>query len=122
MFGQGTFKEEDGMLREIIRSIDKKLDYTVRPGGEKEQSSLTLQLSLRTRQATVTLSLDDLKAAKSDLVKKHQIRQKIKARRDHMDDSHFMSDVLGTKAAKLLRGSTKPEPPPQRGFGRAPRR
>lgn len=122
MFGQGTLKEEDGMLREIIRSIDKKLDYAVRQGGEREQSSLTLQLSLRTHQATLTLSLDDLKAAKNNLAKRHQIRQKIKARRDHMDDSRFMSDVLGTKAARLLKGSSKPEPPPQRGFGRGFRR
>ena len=119
MAGPGVLKEEDVTLREIMRSIDKKVDYTVR---ERADSTLTLHLSLRGHDATVVVSLDDLKAAKQDLVRRHQVRQKIKAYRDHMDHSRYAKDVLGTKAAKLLRSSPRPESLPQRGFGRGPRR
>jgi len=119
MFGQGSHKEEDALLREIIRSIDKKLDYTVR---DIDGSRFNLHLSLKGHEATVSLTLEDLTAALTDVVKRHQVRQKIKARRDHMDDSRFQKDVLGTKAARLLRASPKPESYSQRGFGRGPRR
>ncbi|HET8563652.1 MAG TPA: hypothetical protein VFM35_07270 [Candidatus Binatia bacterium] len=84
MFGQGAHKEEDAVLREIIRSVDKKLDYTVR---DVEGSRFNLHLSLKGHEATVSLTLDELTAAMTDAVKRHHIRQKIKARRDHMDDS-----------------------------------
>lgn len=119
MFGQSTFKEEDATLREIIRSIDKKLDYTVR---ETEGSGLIVNLNLKGHETTVSLTLDDLKTAKTDLLKKQYVRQKIKARRDHIDDSRFDKDVLGIKAARLLRSSPKVEAQPMRGFGRRPRR
>ena len=32
MFGKGVFQEEEILLRDIIRSIDKKLDYSAREG------------------------------------------------------------------------------------------
>jgi hypothetical protein len=32
MFGKGLYQEEETLLREIIRTIDKKLDYTAREG------------------------------------------------------------------------------------------
>jgi hypothetical protein len=28
MFGKGVHQEEEGLLRDIIRSINKKIDYT----------------------------------------------------------------------------------------------
>ena len=119
MFGQSTHKEEDALLREIIRSIDKKLDYTVR---EIDGSHFNLHLTLKSHDVTVALTLDELTAAITDVVKRHQIRQKIKARRDHMDNARYEKDVLGTKAARLLRASPRPENLSQRGFGRGPRR
>jgi hypothetical protein len=69
------------------------------------------------------LDLEDLKAAKTDTVKRHQIRQKIKAKTDHLDKSRYADDILGLKPARLLKASPKPEPMAQRGgFGRGPRR
>jgi hypothetical protein len=71
----------------------------------------------------VSLNIEELKAAKSDMAKRHQIRQKIKARYDHLDKSRYGEDILGLKPAKLLRASPKPEPSAQqRGFSRSPRR
>jgi hypothetical protein len=120
MFGKGIHQEEEALLRDIIRSINKKIDYTAREGGG---SQFTLHFKLRGHEADVSLDLEDLKIAKNDMVKRHQIRQKIKARYDHLDKSRYGEDILGLKSAKLLRASPKPETSAQqRGFGRSPRR
>ena len=77
MFGKGVFQEEENVLRNIIRSIDKRVDYSAKEG---EGSRFTVHVKLRNREADVILDLEDLKAAKLDMVRRHQIRQKIKAR------------------------------------------
>jgi len=120
MFGKGVFQEEENLLRSIIRSIDKRVDYSAKEG---EGSRFTVHVKLRTNEDDVVLDLEDLKAAKTDMVKRHQIRQKIKARTDHLDKSRYADDILGLKPARLLKASPKPEPMAQRGgFGRGPRR
>jgi len=120
MFGKGVHQEEEALLRDIVRSINKKIDYSAREG---EGSRFSLHVSLRGHEVDVALDLQDLKAAITDMVKRHQIRQKIKARYDHLDQSRYGDDILGLKPAKLLRASPKPEPSFQkRGFGRSPRR
>jgi hypothetical protein len=120
MFGKGVFQEEENLLRSIIRSIDKRVDYSAKEG---EGSRFTVHIKLRTNEDDVVLDLEDLKAAKTDMVKRHQIRQKIKARTDHLDKSRYGDDILGLKPARLLKASPKPEPMAQRGvFGRGPRR
>ena len=120
MFGKGVFQEEESLLRNIIRSIDKRVDYSAKEG---EGSRFTVHIKLRTHEDDVVLDLEDLKAAKTDMVKRHQIRQKIKAKTDHLDKSRYADDILGLKPARLLKASPKPEPMAQRGgFGRGPRR
>jgi hypothetical protein len=120
MFGKGVFQEEENLLRDIIRSIDKKVDYTAKEG---QGSRFTVHVKLRSHEADVMLDIEDLKAARTDMVRRHQIRQKLKARCDHLDMSRYAHDILGLKPARLLRTSPKPEFTPQRsGFGRGPRR
>lgn len=120
MFGKGVFQEEESVLRTIIRSIDKKVDYSAKEG---DGSRFTVHVKLRGHEADVVLDLEELKAAKLDMVARHQIRQKIKARCDHLDRSRYGADVLGLKPARILKASPKPEPMAQRGgFGRGPRR
>lgn len=120
MFGKGLYQEEETLLRDIVRSINKKMDYTAREG---DGSRFTLHLTLRGHKSDVVLDLADLTAARTDMTKRHQIRQKIKARYDHLDQSRYGEDILGLKPAKLLRASPKPEPSgPQRGFGRPRKR
>lgn len=120
MFGKGVHQEEELLLRDIIRSINKKIDYSAREG---EGSQFTLHMSLRGHEGDVVLNLDDLIAAKEDQIKRHQMRQKIKARYDHLDSSRYGADVLGLRSAKLLRSAPKPEPMPSRSPNRGgPRR
>lgn len=120
MFGKGVYQEEENLLRDIIRSIHKKVDYTAKEG---QGSRFTVHVKLRGHEADVTLDIEDLKAAKTDMVKRHQIRQKVKARCDHLDKSRYGDDILGLKPARLLRAAPKPEFSPQRSsFGRTPRR
>ena len=120
MFGKGVHQEEEALLRDIIRSINKKIDYTAREG---EGTRFTLHLKLRSHEADVSLDLQELKLARNDMAKRHQVRQRIKARYDHLDKSRYGDDILGLKPARLLRASPKPEPSTQqRGFGRPPRR
>ena len=120
MFGKGVNQEEEILLRDIIRSINKKIDYSAHEG---EGSKFTVHLTLRSHEGDLMLDLEDLKRAKDDMIKRHQIRQKIKARCDHLDNSRYGGDILGLKVEKLLRASPKPEPMAHRGgFGRGPRR
>ena len=120
MFGKGVNQEEELLLGNIIRNINKKIDHSAHEG---EGSRFTLRLSFRGHEGDLILDLEDLKQAKSDIVKRHQIRQKIKARCDHLDKSRYGEDILGLKPARLLRASLKLEPVVYRGgFERGPRR
>lgn len=120
MFGKGVFQDEESLLRDIIRSVDKRVDYSAKEG---EGSRFTVHIKLRGHEAEVMLDLEDLKAARTDMVRRHQIRQKIKARCDHLDKSRYGQDVLGLRSARILRSAPKPEAPAQRGgFGRGSRR
>ena len=71
MFGKGVFQEEENLLRDIIRSIDKKVDYTAKEG---QGSRFTVHVKLRSHEADVMLDIEDLKAARTDMVRRHQIR------------------------------------------------
>jgi hypothetical protein len=120
MFGKGVFQEEESLLRDIIRSIDKRVDYSAKEGAG---THFTVHVKLRGHEADVVLDLEDLRAARTDMVRRQQIRHKIKARCDHMDKTRYGADVLGLKSARILRAAPKPEAPPQRGgFGRGARR
>lgn len=124
MHARDVLKDDEATLREIIRTVDKKLDYALRDGAEGGERNFILLLITQRREGDVTLSIDDLRAAKNDLVCRNEIRQKIKHLRDHMlSDSHLLIDVLGTKVARILRQSSKPEEAFQRqSFRRSPRR
>lgn len=122
-----VLQKNEELLRGIVRSIDKNIDYTLPVAADTEGPRFTLQLSMRGRTASVSISLADLEGAEADAVRKNAIRQKIKSTRDHMMDS-YLPDVLGTKVARMLKGSGEAQeafhrsPFQRSGFGRAPRR
>ena len=93
-------KQTAELLRGIIRSVDKKLEYSII--DQTVEGRFSLQLSLRGREGIVSLVTEDLLVARQDSVRKNAIRQKIKSTRDGLL-SHHVVDVLGTKVAKMLK-------------------
>ena len=109
------------LLRAIIRSIDKKLEYSF--VDQVHEGKFSLRLSSRGREGIVSLPTADLLVAGRDAVRKNTIRQKIKSTRDHLLSNHVV-DVMGRREARLLkqsggaadesRGSFFRRPPPRR--------
>lgn len=95
-------KQSAELLRGIIRSIDKNLEYSLME--QTEEGRFALRLTTRRREGIVSLRTDDLRAAAKNAVSKNAIRQKIKSKRDHLLSNHVV-DVMGTTPAKLLRQS-----------------
>lgn len=93
-------KQSAELLRGIIRSIDRKLEYSLM--DRAQEGRFSLRLSLRGREGIVSLLTDDLRAAGEDSVRKNAIRQKIKNTRDQMQSNHVV-DVMGVKVAKMLK-------------------
>ena len=93
-------KQSAELLRGIIRSIDKKLEYNLL--DPTQEGRFSLRLSTRGREATVSLRTDDLRMAVLDNVRKNVVRQKIKRARDHLL-SNYVVDVMGRKIAKMLK-------------------
>ena len=95
-----TAKQTAELLRGIIRSIDKKLEYSLM--DQTQQGRFALRLTTRGREGIVSLRTDDLRAAAETAVTKNAIRQKIKSKRDHLL-SNYVVDVIDTKIARLLK-------------------
>ncbi|HXV80216.1 MAG TPA: hypothetical protein VEG60_10090 [Candidatus Binatia bacterium] len=105
------------LLKEIIRSVDKKLEYKLM--DQTQEGRFSLRLSSRGREGVVSLLTDDLRAAAQDNVRKNAIRQKIKSTRDHLL-SDYVVDVMGTKAAKILKSAGGSEDESRGSFFRRP--
>jgi hypothetical protein len=93
-------KQTAELLRGIIRSIDKKLEYSLM--DQTQEGRFSLRLSSRGRQGTVSLLTEDLRAAGQDAARKNAIRQKIKSTRDHLFSDHVV-DVMDKRIAKMLK-------------------
>jgi hypothetical protein len=92
-------KRSADLLRTIIRSVDKKLDY--KPIDSAHEGRFSLRLTLRGRSSEISLLTSDLRLALADDVRKNAIRQKLKSARDHLL-SNYVGDVMDKKMAKML--------------------
>jgi hypothetical protein len=100
MTEQEAVKQSAELLRRIIRSIDKKLEYHfIDP---TQEGRFSLRLTARGRVGTVSLLTQDLRLALADDVRKNVIRQKIKSARDHLL-SNYVADVMGAKMTRMLK-------------------
>lgn len=94
-----VLEEARRLLRTLIRSIDKKVDYTVtlhsgdRPG-------VAVALSLQKHQATLVIPEEQLEGVESDLIRRAQLRTLLKRTIDRM--TFKSNDVVSTK---MVRGS-----------------
>jgi hypothetical protein len=95
-------KQSAELLRKIIRSVDKKLEYHLI--DPTQEGRFSLRLSVRGRAGVVSLLSDDLRLAVMDDVRKNTIRQKIKSTRDHLL-SDYVVDVMGRKMTRMLKES-----------------
>jgi hypothetical protein len=102
MTDREAVKQAAELLRGIIRSVDKKLEYSLME--QTQEGRFSLRLSSRGREGIVSIVTDDLRAAGHDAARKNRIRQKIKSTRDHLL-SEYVVDVMGKRAAKMLRQS-----------------
>jgi hypothetical protein len=100
MTEQETVKQSADLLRTIIRSVDKKLDYSL--VDPTQQGRFSLRLSTRGRASVVSLLTNDLRLALVNDVIRNAIRQKIKSARDHLL-SNYVDDVIGRKMARMLK-------------------
>jgi hypothetical protein len=102
MTEQEVVKQSADLLRRIIRSIDKKLEYNII--DPTQESRFSLRLSTRGRAGVVSFLTRDIRSALVDDVRKNAIRQKIKSVRDHLL-SNYVDDVMGKKVARMLTGA-----------------
>lgn len=99
MTEQEAVKQSANLLKSIIRSVDKKLEYNFIDSAQEGRFSL--RLTTRGKIGVVSLLTRDLRSALADNVRKNAIRQKIKSTRDHML-SVYVEDVMGRKVARML--------------------
>jgi hypothetical protein len=104
-------KQSAELLRVIIRSIDKKLEYNfIDP---TQEGRFSLRMVTRGREGVVSLLTNDLRLAALDNVRRNAIRQKIKSTRDHLL-SNYVVDVMGKRVTRMLKqsGGAKDESKP----------
>lgn len=99
MTEQEAAKQSAELLKRIIRSIDKKLEYSL--VDSTSEGRLSLRLSVRGRAGVISLLSSDLRSALVDDVRKNGVRQKLKSMRDHLL-SNYVDDVMGKKVARML--------------------
>jgi hypothetical protein len=109
MYGHAVPKGDEETLKEIIRSVDKKLSYSLLDGVDARESIFTLQLTSKGWEGTMIVVLNDLQAAKHDLACRNKLRQRVKRLRDHMWDNRFVKDVMGIKVAGMLKAAGQQE-------------
>ena len=98
-----SVKQSANLLRTIIRSIDKKLEYSLI--DPTQEGRFSLRLTTRGREGSVSIRTDDLRRAGVDDVRRNGIRQKIKSARDHLL-SNYVADVMGRRVARMLKQSS----------------
>src|ERR1043166_4374454 len=111
MIERQGLKQNAEVLNSIVRSIDKKLEYSF--VDDNQEGRFSLRLTSYGREKNVSLRNADLKAAGDNTVRKNMIRQKIKSTRDHLL-SNYVVDVMDKKIAKMLKdaGGAKDESKP----------
>jgi hypothetical protein len=92
-----TLEGARNQLRTLIRSIDKKVEYSVAlHTGEKPGVALTL--ALQKQQAKMVITQETLEAAEQDPIRRAQLRTSLKRTIDRM--TFKPNDVVSTKMVR----------------------
>jgi hypothetical protein len=78
-----VLEDAETILRPLIRSIDKRAEYTTKP-AEGDRPGVAVTLSMRKRSATVTIPVEDLTAASQNSMRRNQLRTTLKRALDRM--------------------------------------
>jgi ribosomal protein S20 len=107
--------DANGLLRTIIKSIDKKAEFRVDP-IEGERPSLAVNMSLRKRSTTVSVPIEQVEAARENSMSRSQLRTTLKRALDKVT-----FEAMPVASTKMLRGKSVEGGffrPPQGGRGR----
>jgi len=110
-----VLEDANGLLRTIIKSIDKKAEFRVDP-VEGERPSLAVNMSLRKRSTTVSVPIEQVEAAKENSMSRSQLRTTLKRALDKVT-----FEPKPVASTKMLRGKVAEGGffrPPQGGRGR----
>jgi hypothetical protein len=110
-----VLEDANGLLRTIIKSIDKKAEFRVDP-IEGDRPSLAVNLSLRKRSTTVSVPIEQVQAARESSMTRSQLRTTLKRALDKVT-----FQPMPVASTKMLRGKAIEGGffrPPQGGRGR----
>jgi hypothetical protein len=81
-----TLGEVDSILRPLVRGIDKRADYSAQfeEGTEGDAGVVLVKLVMRRKSTIVRIPLDAVTAATDDLVRRNQLRTRLKQALDRM--------------------------------------
>ncbi len=71
-------------LQRIVRSIDKKMQHQVQDGPTNQDPLLALTLSQGTLQASMEISVEELRRAGENDRDRHLLRERVKRTRERM--------------------------------------
>jgi hypothetical protein len=78
-----TLDTTESLIRTLLRTIDKRVEYSL-AAAESDTSRINVSVSLQKHKATVSFRVDDLAAAKQDLMRRNQVRTALKRAIDAM--------------------------------------
>jgi len=90
-----TLNEMRDMLTTMMRGIDKKTGLTIATLEKGDRRGLIVHLSRDKRTGTLEIPEDDLQAARSDLMRRNQVRTALKRARDRMWEE--VTPIFSTK-------------------------
>jgi hypothetical protein len=93
-----TLEEQRSLLRTVIRSIDRKADFSASL-QEGDQPGLIVSVSLRKYKANVFLSTEQIEGATQDSMRRSQLRTTIKRALDRA-----MFEPATIASTKMMRG------------------
>jgi hypothetical protein len=111
-----TTTEIQEVLNSLMRGIDKKTALTIELRTGADEGNVMVQLRRDKRTGSLQLAEADLRAAQTNLMRRHQVRTALKRARDRMWEK--TSPIFSTKIEHEKMPGAAWFHPAQRGRGR----
>src|SRR6185436_10313222 len=93
-----TSDDQRSMLRSVIRSIDKKAEFTI-SARDDDQPGIVVTLSIRKYKAAVSIPAEQIEGATQDSMRRSQLRTLLKRA---IDRASFEPGTIAS--TKMMRG------------------